>query len=122
MEYIFGTVFRNGIEVKNLKTIGSEGPSHLKGYCHIERKYPDNTITDEFKIVKKYKSDKTSENYYDWYEITDYNRYIDKFSPVQEEINTNIADSQDALCILSEDLEDRVAELENALCELSQNF
>ena len=122
MEYIFGTIFRNGKEVRNLKTINNQKHSNLKGYCVVERKYPDNTITDEFKIVKKYKSDQTSENYYDWYEITDYNRYIDKFSPVQEEINNNINDSQDALCDLSENLEDRVAELENALCELSQSL
>ena len=33
---------------------------------------------------------------------------------------TDVADSQDAICILSEDIEERLAEIEDALCEITK--
>ena len=119
MEYIFGTVWKDGVEVENVKTVG-ENHTNLEGYCHIERSYPDNVITDTFKVVEKYQSDDTDSACLDWYVIKDHNRYIDKFSPKQEEIETGITDTQDAVCILSEDIEVRLADIEDALCEISK--
>lgn len=120
MEYVFGTVYRNGIEVENVKTSGNEH-SDLQGYCHIQRDYPDNTIVDTFKVVERYKTDELSDGRkLDWYVIEAHNRYMDRFSPVQEKIETDISDSQDAICILSEDIEARLADLEDALCEISK--
>lgn len=119
MEYVFGTVFREGTEVKNLKTVGDEH-TDLKGFCHIERHYSDNIIVDEFRVVEKYQTDETDDKYLDWYVIDGHMRTIDRFTPKQEEIETGIADSQDAICILSEDIEARIAEIEDALCEISK--
>lgn len=120
MEYVFGTVYRNGIEVQNLKTSGEEH-SNLSGYCHIQRDYPDNTITDTFRVVEKYQTDELSDGRkLDWYVIEEHNRYMDRFTPVQEKIETDIADSQDAICVLSEDMEQRLADLEDALCEITK--
>ncbi len=118
MEYVFGTVWEEGREVENVKTVG-DAHTDLEGYCHIERRYPDNVITDTFRVVKKYQTDTVGETCLDWYVISDHNRYIDKFTPKQEEIETGITDTQDAVCTLSEDIEARIAELEDALCELT---
>jgi len=120
MEYIFGTVWKGGVEVENVKTIGANH-TDLKGYCHIERNYPDNIITDTFCVIEKYQTDNVDSRCIDWYYIKDHNRYIDKFSPKQEDIEGGIADSQDAICILSEDVESRLADIEDALCEITKD-
>lgn len=36
-----------------------------------------------------------------------------------EETSVNAVDAQDAICVLSEDIETRLAEIEDALCEIS---
>ena len=118
MEYVFGEVFRNGSYIENVKTTGKEH-SDLKGFCHVERIYPDMIITDDFRVVKKYNSAENGELCFDWYEIDSYRRTVDKFSPAREEIEAGINDSQDAICILSEDVEMRLSEIEDALCEIS---
>lgn len=115
---MFGTVFREGTEVKNLKTVGDEH-TNLKGFCHIERHYSDNVITDEFRVVEKYQTNETDVSCLDWYVIDSHMRTIDKFSPKQKEIESGITDSQEAICILSDDIETRLAEIEDALCEIS---
>ena len=69
---------------------------------------------------EKYQTDETDDRCTDWYVIREHSRFIDKFSPKQEELETGIADSQDAICILSEDIEARLADIEDALCEISK--
>lgn len=92
----------------------------MTGFHEIEQKYPDQVITDRFHIVRKTNSAEDSEgNCYDWYEIDQHYRFTDKFSPNKEEIETGIADAQDATCELSEELDERISELEDALCELT---
>jgi hypothetical protein len=118
MEYVFGEVFRNGAYIENVKTAGTEH-SDLKGFYHIEKIYPDMVIVDDFRIKEKYHSAETEELCFDWYEIDGHRRTVDKFSPVKEKIETDINDSQDAICILSEDVEIRLSEIEDALCEIS---
>lgn len=86
MEYIFGQ--NNDIEV--LKTKGSEH-SDLLGFHEIESKYPDQTITDSFRVVKKIDSQEDVEgNCYDWYEIDHHYRYTDKFTAGNEKIQAQI--------------------------------
>jgi len=103
-----------------LKTKGLEH-SNLKGFLQFRTEYPDQTVVDDFHIVRKYDSQEDCEgNCYDWYEIDRHSRYTDKWTPAKEEIETGIADSQDAICILSEDVEIRLAEIEDALCEMSK--
>ena len=81
MEYVFGTVRRDGRLIENLKTVGDKH-TDLSGRVSIDRKYPDNYITDAFFIDEKYRSDEDAEgNCYDWYSIHGHNRYIDKFTP-----------------------------------------
>jgi hypothetical protein len=86
MEYIFGQ--NNDIEV--LKTKGSEH-SNLLGFHEIESKYPDQTITDSFRVVKKIDSQEdVGGNCYDWYEIDHHYRYTDKFTAGNEKIQAQI--------------------------------
>lgn len=81
MDYIFGTVTRNGVTVENLKTVG-EAHTNLDGFVQTVRDYPDSTITDRFRIVEKYRSDDDAEgNCYDWYVISDHYRYEDRYTP-----------------------------------------
>ena len=78
MEYVFGT--QGEIEVLQVK-----GSAHtdLTGYHQIERAYPDQTITDNFCVVRKLDSKEDVEgSCYDWYEIDRHNRTIDKSAPV----------------------------------------
>lgn len=85
-----------------------------------ERSFPDQTITDRYRIVRLLWSKTDSEgNVYDCYQIDQHYRDTDKFTPNKEEIETGIADAQDATCELSEELDERISELEDALCELT---
>ena len=119
MEYIFGTIRRKGRVAYGLKTVGAYHTA-LDGICHIERSYTDSNITDDFTVVEKYKTDEINGVCYDWYEIKDHSRYVDRFSPVKEKIETDIIDTQDALCEASEEFNTRIADIEDALCELTE--
>lgn len=80
MEYVFGT--RGEMEV--LKT---KGNSHtgLTGFHQIERAYSDQTIIDNFRVVRKLDSREDNDgNCYDWYEIDRHNRIVDKSGPIAE--------------------------------------
>lgn len=73
MEYVFGT--QEEIEILRTKT-GSH--TDLTGYQQIERVYPDQTIIDSFRVVRKLDSQEDGEgNCYDWYEIDHHYRYAD---------------------------------------------
>ena len=91
MEYIFGISHNNGIETENVKTVG-ETHTDLKGFCYIERNYPDNTIVDTFKVIEKYKSDESGETCLDWYTIEQHSRYTDRYTPAEKDIQDSIAD------------------------------
>lgn len=120
MEYVFGYLKIKGNLEQVLKTVG-ESPSNLSGNNQIQRKYSDSIITDEFKVREKYLSKVDTEGRcYDWYIIDDHSRYIDYFTPLKEQIKTDITDSQNALCDLSADLEEMLVDIENALCELTE--
>jgi len=119
MEYIFGTIIRNGVRVDSLKTVGKTH-SNYEGNCSITREYHDAIFTDNFSVVEKYRSEIDNDgNCYDWYVIDKHNRYIDKFTPAKEQIDTGISDAQDATCELSEELDERITDIENALCDLT---
>ena len=116
MEYVFGT--KGALE--KLKTKHSSHTA-LKGFHEVTTEYPDQIITDRFRIVRKIESkEDTEHNCYDWYEIDSHYRVVDKFTPKEEEIEIGITDTQDALCEASEYLELRLADIENALCELTE--
>lgn len=120
MEYIFGTTTRNGIEMESVKTIGKTH-SNISGNASIVRKYASAIFTDNFTVIEKYRSDEdTDGNCYDWYIITNHNRYVDNFTPAKENLEGGIADAQDATCELSEELDQRITDIENALCELTE--
>ena len=92
MDYIFGTVLRNGVEVENLKTISNE-PSDLSGYVSVDRKFVDSVITDNFRVVKKYRSFENGGLHYDFYEIDTHYRYIDRTPYYEPEIKESTAAS-----------------------------
>lgn len=86
-EYIFGT---NG----NAETLRVKGPAHtdLTGFQQVVREYPDQTITDSFRVVRKLKSDEDQAgNCYDWYEIDRHYRMQDKTGPVVQAEQRNSA-------------------------------
>lgn len=78
MEYVFGT---QG-ELEILKTKGN-AHTELTGWQQTKREYPDQTITDRFRIVRKLDStEDAGGDCYDWYEIDRHYRTIDKTGPV----------------------------------------
>ena len=82
MEYVFGT---QG-EIEILKTKG-DAHTDLTGFHSVERTYPDQTITDNFRIVRKFDSKEDDEgNCYDWYEIDHHYRVADKTTRVAEQV------------------------------------
>ena len=114
MEYVFGTKGR--IEV--LKTKGGHH-TDLTGYHQIEREYPDQTIIDNFRIVRKLDSREDAEgSCYDWYEIDRHYRMTDKTGPVVERLAKTAAEVQDALCEQDAATDERLSTLEDAVCEL----
>lgn len=73
-QYVFGT----NQEKEVLRTKGA-AHSNLTGYQEVTAEYPDQTITDRFRIVQKTGSDEDSEgNCYDWYEIDRHYRTTEK--------------------------------------------
>lgn len=62
-----------------------KGDTHtdLTGFQQVEQTYPDQTVSDSFRIVRKLDSGTDGEGRcYDWYEIDHHNRTIDKSAPV----------------------------------------
>lgn len=87
-EYVFGTTDRNGIAAENLKTAG-DTHTDLKGYVQVIREYPDQTITDSFRIVEHYNSAENAEGVcFDWYEIAEHNRDTDRTPPIKSDVGT----------------------------------
>lgn len=118
LEYVFGT--EGSIEV--LKTKGGEH-TDLSGYHELVREYPDQTIVDRFRIVKKTNTAEDEEgNCYDWYEICDHYRDTDKFEldvrPTEQEItdieieNMEISEALTDAEIAIMELQDKLDELE----------
>lgn len=120
MEYVFGTVQRGDGIKECLKTVGSEH-TDLTGRVVVQRDYPDRKVEDVFTVAEHIDSaDDPEGKCYDWYIIDAHNRDTDMFSPVKDEIDGGINDTQDAVCDLSEELEERIATIEDALCELTE--
>lgn len=89
MEYIFGANSYSG--VKTLLTKGNEH-TDLNGFTETVREYEDSTITDTFRVVRKTDSKEDAEgNCYDWYEIDNHNRIIDKTKHVKATMNVLVA-------------------------------
>lgn len=72
-----------------MEVLKVKGDAHtdLTGFHQIEQVYPDQTITDSFRIVRKLDSQEDGEgNCYDWYEIDRHNRTVDRSGPVAERL------------------------------------
>lgn len=105
MEYIFGT--KDKMEILKVK-----GYAHtdLTGFHQIERTYPDQTITDNFRVVRKLNGAEDVEgSCYDWYEVDRHYRTIDKTGPLVTQ-----AEDTDAMLV---DQEYRLALLELSITE-----
>lgn len=75
-----------------LKTKGSTH-TNLTGFHTVKREYPDQTVIDSFRIVRKIDAKEDAEgNCYDWYEIDHHNRITDKTGPLVEREAQNRAD------------------------------
>lgn len=116
MEYVFGT--REEMEILKVK---SAGHGDLSGFHQLVREYPDQTITDHFRIVRKLESQEDAEgNCYDWYEIDRHYRVTDKTGPLAQKIAENTTTTEDAICELDAGLDERITAIEDALCELDE--
>lgn len=92
MEYIIGTITRNGIAFKNLKII-SDTHTDLKGFQQLIHEYPDPIITDNFRVVEKYhEAEDASGNTYDWYIIDHHYRTVDRTKAFVKEQERQRAD------------------------------
>ena len=125
MEYTFGTRTRLGVTQRVLKVKGDRH-TDLFGDVKLMRTYDDAKIYDSFTVVKKFLSKEDPEgNCYDWYIISDYYRYIDKFdqgiTKVEERIDRSIADTNAGLMEtydLTASNSDDIADCRTALEEL----
>ena len=116
MEYVFGT--QGDVEVLKVK-----GAAHtdLTGFHQIEQTYPDQTITDNFRIVQKLDSKEDEEgNCYDWYEIDHHYRVTDKTGPLVQQAIENATATENAICELDAGYDERMSAVEVALCELDE--
>lgn len=117
MDYTFGT--RGDLEILRTK-----GPAHarLTGWQRIERIYPDQTVTDSFRVVRRLNRRRDEEgNCYDWYEIDRHNRQVDKTGPLTRqaaEAAALMALMENAVCELDTGYDERLSAVEDALCEL----
>lgn len=116
MEYVFGTAG----EAEVLKVKGGTH-TDLTGFHQIEQTYPDQTVTDSFRIVRKLDSRKDEGgNCYDWYEIDRHYRAVDKTGPLARQAAENAAATENAICELDAGFDQRIGAVENALCELDE--
>lgn len=114
MDYVFGT--RGEVEV--LKTKGTVH-TDLTGFHSVERVYPDQTITDNFHVVRKLDSKEDVEgNCYDWYEIDHHYRIADKSGQLAAQAAENVTAMENALCEQDAVMDERMSALEDAVCEL----
>lgn len=91
MEYVFGLD-----DVRGQRTLLTRGDAHtdLTGFCEVVREYDDCTITDNFRIVRKLDSaEGAAGDCYDWYDIDQHYRTIDKTKGVRAEVSTLAADT-----------------------------
>lgn len=104
-----------------MEILRTKGRTHtdLRGFHQIERTYPDQVITDNFRIVCKTDSKEDAEgNCYDWYEIDRHYRTVDRTGPVAEKAAEDAAALEDALCEQDAVFDERVSAIEDAICEL----
>lgn len=87
MEYVFGT--KDDMEILKVK---SDYVTGLSGYQQIIQRFPAETITDNFRVVRKMES-KTDAvgNVYDWYEIDRHYRVVDKSTALKQAEEKNAA-------------------------------
>lgn len=96
-EYTFGILNENEV-------VMTKGSSHtdLSGFQQTERTFPDQTITDSFRVIKKEWSSEDSEgNCYDRYVIDRHYRVIDKTKGVRAELAQTAA-NLDYLCMMTD--------------------
>lgn len=118
MEYVFGT--KGDLEI--LRTKGSIH-SDLSGFQQFVQVYPDQTVTDNFRISRHLHSDQDAEgNCYDWYEIDHHYRVADKSASLAKRIAVGIAGVEDAMCEMDSLTDERLVALEDALCEIDKSI
>ncbi len=106
-----------------MEVLKVKGDTHtnLTGYHQIEQTYPDQTITDSFRIVRKLDSrEDEGGNCYDWYEIDRHYRLADKTGPIVQQAVENATATENAICELDAGCDERIGAVETALCEIDE--
>lgn len=100
-----------------------KGDTHtdLTGFHQLEQTYPDQTVSDSFRIVRKLDSGTDAEgSCYDWYEIDHHYRVLDKTGPIVQRAAENAVAVENAICELDAGYDGRIGAVEVALCELDE--
>ena len=108
-----------------MEVLKTKGDAHtdLTGFHQLVREYPDQTITDHFRIVRKLDSQEDAEGgCYDWYEIDRHYRATDKTGPLARQAVENAAAAETAICELDAGYDERMSAVEVALCELDEKI
>ena len=121
MEYIFGSVRRNGVLVENLKTVG-DAHTDFNGYVSTRTELGDGTVViDRCRVVEHYHAEEDAEGKcYDWYVIDNHYRYMDT-APAESKATkavVGITAIEEALCEMDAASLEWTAAIEDALCEL----
>lgn len=102
-----------------MEILRTKGDTHsnMSGFHTIESEYPDQIVTDSFRIAEHVGSSEDVEgNCYDWYEIDHHIRFTDKFSPYKKIIEGGIDENSDAIL----DVADLSDENSNSILDLSE--
>ena len=116
MTYTFTETDRGNIILKTVDKVHT----NLSGWQEFSTEYPDSIVTDRFYIISHTKSDEDSEgNCYDWYDVKNHYRQIDKTPPIAEsvsELENAICESDITNANKLEASDQHIADIENVLC------
>lgn len=116
MEYIFSS---DG--AKKILRTKSRTANELEAasFHQLTSEYPDEVITDNFRVVRKiFSKDDSEGNHYTWYEVDQYFRTVDRTGALAEKMNETRGDLADALCDLDIAIDERITALEENLTSL----
>lgn len=98
MDYVFGT-----LDDREVLTVKGAAHSELSGYRQIERIYPDKTVTDNFRIVRReWSAEDSGGKCYDRYEIDHHYRVIDSTRPLRTALDSTTQASSIAFVALAQ--------------------
>lgn len=79
LNYIFGSITRDGVTIEALKTVGDRHAElEIGEFAQVRQEYPDSVITDQFRVLEHLRSAEADGLFYDWYAIDQHWRDTDR--------------------------------------------